>query len=240
MILIHDACSFLYVCCVVLLDTGAFAQRIPSDSNSDGPKWVCDPHRISRQTDCLVYSVGCNGNTMFEEGVMDQIGTHCEIHTFDTKTQNKNNVEFQPLVEAAGAHFHHWGFGSQAQANAYKNSKAESAIPIYTLKQTMAMLNHTGRVVDIFKIDCETCEWRTYKEWLDEDIDLRQILVETHRVPMPEAKNFFYSLHDAGYVIFSKEANYLLSAKGVEYAFLKLSQNFFINNTVYSARFPED
>ena len=235
----HD-CLFLQLLMLFLFafEKGAFSQRIPSDSHNDGPKWVCDPHRIAKQKDCLVYSVGCFGNTMFEEGVKHQIGEHCEIHTFDVVTHNKHNGEFQPRVEASGAHFHHWGLGSQAQADAYRDSNAKDATPMYTLKQTITMLNHTGRVVDIFKIDCEGCEWDTYEEWLKDDVDLRQILVETHLAPMPLVKNFFYALHDAGYVIFSKEANYLWNANGVEYAFLKLSPNFFVNKTFYSARFP--
>jgi len=35
-------------------------------------------------------------------------------------------------------------------------------------------------------------------------------------------------------VIFSKEANYENAAGGVEYAFVKLSTDFFINNTMYN------
>lgn len=34
----------------------AYAQRIPADGSPDGPKWVCDPHRIAKQKNCLVYS----------------------------------------------------------------------------------------------------------------------------------------------------------------------------------------
>ena len=51
---------------------------------------------------------------------------------------------------------------------------------------------------------------------------------------MPEARDFFYGLHDAGYVIFSKEANYQNAAGGVEFGFLKLSTDFFVNGTLYS------
>ena len=50
----------------------------------DGGKWICDPHRISYQKDCLVYSVGSNNDFSFEEAVLDKIGHHCEIHTVST------------------------------------------------------------------------------------------------------------------------------------------------------------
>jgi hypothetical protein len=54
------------------------AQRIPSTGQADGPKWVCDPHRIAAQETCLVYSVGSNGNVLFEQGIRQEIGSHCE------------------------------------------------------------------------------------------------------------------------------------------------------------------
>lgn len=47
----------------------------------DGGKWICDPHRITDQEDCLVYSVGSNNDFSFEQSVLDKIGHHCEIHT---------------------------------------------------------------------------------------------------------------------------------------------------------------
>jgi len=73
-----------------------------------------------------------------------------------------------------------------------------------------------------------------YDEWLKSDVvELKQILVETHNAPMPHARNFFFGLHDAGYVIFSKEANYQNGGGGVEFGFLKLSPDFFIDNSLY-------
>jgi len=85
---------------------GAYAQRIPSDSSVDGAKWVCDPHRIAKKKDCLVYSVGSFGNTVFERGVKSEIGEHCEVHTFDVEPSNARNGDFKSKVEAAGASFH--------------------------------------------------------------------------------------------------------------------------------------
>lgn len=210
---------------------GAHSQRIPSDSNGDGPKWVCDPHRIAQQKECLVYSIGSNGNTMFEEGIKREIGEHCEIHTFDLVTRNARNGDFSEKLQKLGATFHPWGLGTSAQAAHYAATR--TGPPLYSLSQIMDLLNHTHRMIDIFKIDCEWCEWHTYPDWIQVG-NLRQILVETHNAPMPAAKDFFYSLHDAGYVIFSKEANFQNGGGGVEYAFLKLHTDFFINNTMYS------
>jgi hypothetical protein len=199
------------------------AQRIETSNAADGPKWVCDPHRIAKKKDCLVYSVGSNGKVEFEQGIKEEIGEHCEIHTFDVVDRNKRFGDFASALKPFST-FHHWGIGTEAEAAA-PNSRFK------TLEQTMRDLGHTGRRVDIFKIDCEWCEWFTYKEWLK--ADLRQILVETHSAPMPNARDLFYDLHDAGYVIFNKEANYLTGASNVEFAFLKLSTDFFVNNTMY-------
>ena len=38
----------------------------------DGGKWVCDPHRINKDL-CLVHSVGCNGNYMFEAEIFKYV-----------------------------------------------------------------------------------------------------------------------------------------------------------------------
>jgi len=84
-------------------------------------------------------------------------------------------------------------------------------------------------------INLEWCEWYTYNQWISasNNYTIKQILVETHNGPTPMAKNFFYDLHDAGYVIFSKEANFQNGGGGVEFAFLKLSPDFFINGSLY-------
>jgi hypothetical protein len=62
----------------------------------DGPKWTCDPERLprvaqrrqaanpsSKESNCLVYSIGSNGNYRFEDGLYNMLGPLCEIHIFD-------------------------------------------------------------------------------------------------------------------------------------------------------------
>lgn len=209
-----------------------YSERLPPNSEADGPKWVCDPHRIKTQKECLVYSVGSNGNVLFEKAVKDYIGSHCEIHTFDLAkdTRHTGRRKFKDFATELKKYstFHHWGIAPEDQIAKY----ARQGLPMKTLQQTLRELGHINRTVDIFKIDCEWCEWFTFENWL-EGGDLRQILVETHNAPMPNAKNFFYTLHDAGYVIFSKEANFPNGGGGVEFAFLKLSPDFFVPSQAF-------
>lgn len=199
------------------------AQRLPANGNPDGPKWVCDPHRLRNKPDCLVYSVGSAGKVEFERGVKEGIGPHCEIHTFDFTSYNRRNGHFEEGLKGL-ATFHHWGLGTE-------NDARKNPSRFKTLNQTIQELGHENRTIDLFKIDCEGCEWSTFEQWIKQDI--RQILVETHHAPFPTAKDFFYGLHDAGYVIFNKEANLIMQGTLVEYGFLKLSTDFFLNGTTY-------
>lgn len=178
----------------------------------DGHKWVCDPHRIAKQPSCIVLNVGSSAETSFEEAVLRDISPDCEIHTFDcTLSQNKIaqvNRNYQRI--SPNLHFHPWCLGPERK-NGYK-----------TLNSTLVDLSLVGRSIDIFKIDCEGCEWSTFQDWLT--VDLRQILVELHNIKVP---SLFNSLYKAGYVVFHKESN-TLGCKGscIEYSFLKLSPNF--------------
>jgi hypothetical protein len=50
-----------------------------------------------------------------------------------------------------------------------------------TFQETQKELGHEGRTIEVFKIDCEKCEWSNYKDRVSAII--RQILVENHGVP---------------------------------------------------------
>lgn len=187
----------------------------------DGPKWVCDPHRIAQKTsNCLVYSIGSFGHFGFEESVLSDIHPECEIHTFDPELQGESFAEKAPKM----VHYHAWGLGS--------GDNTDSTHKYMTLNDTVTLLGHAGRTIDIFKIDCEGCEFSTFDGWFDADINLKQILVEVHGTPS-NVNDLFRRLQHEGYVTFHKEPNIknsnLISSTFmcVEYAFLKLNQDFF-------------
>ena len=89
--------------------------------------------------------------------------TQCpEIHTFDFGDYSKG------ARDAGGVHYHQVGVGQDAPPQ-FKS--------VSTIVQE---LGHGGRVIDIFKIDCEGCEWQTAQHWFHSNVTLRQIQVELH------------------------------------------------------------
>ncbi|KAL3932780.1 MAG: hypothetical protein SGBAC_010690 [Bacillariaceae sp.] len=195
----------------------------------DGPKWVCDPHRLAKKRkSCLIYSVGSEGNFMFENALLKEIGKHCEIHTFDPEIQGVSYGHLAP----EGVNYHNWGFRSESSKGAPQPEydwDSWGYQTIYkTMKETIETLGHVGREIDIFKIDCEGCEWTTFPEWFHSGATLRQILVEVHKTPDDTVNEFFTGMQENGYVTFHKEPN-IQFAQGscVEYAFLKLENSFF-------------
>lgn len=199
----------------------------------DGHKWVCDPHRLShahKKDDCLVYSIGSNGDFRFEHD-LQEMAPHCDIHVFDPGNYSaaasrdwRVNVTYHTIGLKA-SYETQLNLTESPQSLELLESFEGTTSEFKTLPQIQEELGHVGRRVDIFKIDCEGCEFRTYKDWLT--LDIGQLLVETHWVP-PIAPQFFSDLHEAGFVLFHKEPN-IMHAKGecIEFSFLRLDPSFF-------------
>ena len=192
----------------------------------DGGKWVCDPHRVNRPG-CIVYSVGSNGHFDFEVKVQSEL-YHCEIHIFDFKDYSKQMYEWG----VTNASFHAWGLKStdgtvNDRAMDVKGKRAKGVMK--SMPEIVTDLGHVGRWLDIFKIDCEGCEWNSYRDWFQSSglKGIRQILVETHSVPGPKATEFFDFMRQLGYANFHKEPNIQYGGGScVEYSFLLLNKTF--------------
>lgn len=129
--------------------------------SGDGGKWVCNPHRITEvsrkdKKNCLIYSVGSRGDFTFELGLHKVLTdgerkTSCEIHVFDPKDFSSK----VPRNIQSFTHFHAWGISNESTANK----------DFLTMEQTVHNIGHHGSIVDVFKIDCEGCEWSTFQNW---------------------------------------------------------------------------
>jgi len=100
----------------------------------------------------LVYSIGSRGDFDFETALFDHMGGPiCEVHVFDFSGDFA-----KPWHASKNIFFHPWGL---------KSSYATNYVPpggggtFYTLPEMQRLLGHEGRTIDIFKVDCESCEW---------------------------------------------------------------------------------
>jgi len=202
-------------------------------AGNEGTKFVCNPRRLvtEEKPSCLIYSVGCAGDFKFEDEIFKLHKKACEIHVFDPA-----NWERKGDVENKNIHYHAWGFKS-----AYDTESKSVVWPkgrgggFKTFSETLKELGHENRTIDIFKIDCEGCEWSTHRDWIS--IGFRQILVEMHGVPAPEGtpkarwyqkpmdihNDYYKDYMDNGYALFNHDPNGEL---GLELSFIKLDKPF--------------
>lgn len=217
------------------------AERIGGSSKKhlneyEGTKLVCNPQRLLHPPEkptCLIYSVGCAGDFKFEDAMAELHNGACEIHVFDPADWTKRAGNQRKLNNI---HFHAWGLKSS-----YDQESKSVVWPrgrgggFKTFQETLELLGHQNRIIDIFKIDCEGCEWSSHKDWIG--FGFRQILIEMHGVPKPEgdpkarwyqrpldiSKDYYQDFLDQGYALFSRDPN---GALGLELSFLKLHPDF--------------
>lgn len=212
-------------------------EQIGGQNLEDGVKFVCNPDRLvihkndngDQEKDCLIYSIGCAGNYVFEDGMYELHKGKCEIHVFDpaTKWARKDDPTKKNI------HYHPWGFVSSIDHEVKsKVWPAGNGGQFKSFQETVKELGHEGRTIDLFKIDCEGCEYSTYKDWIGHDI--RQILVEVHGVPTPDGtpNRWFSEPMDVsvyygdykknGFALYHNHVHGL----GLELGYLKLDKDF--------------
>jgi hypothetical protein len=198
-----------------------FEQRL--GINGDGGKWICDPYRLKQAESCLIYSLGSNGEFSFENETNRYL-PNCDIHTFDMKNFNCSDI----------CTFHQVKIGDGLNGTK-------------TLRMIMSDLNHTGRYLEILKIDVEGSEYEFFDDLFNKTDQLsdniRQILVEIHLSKIIRKINndtvydfykihrLFQLFHDQHFVIFHKEVNLYNPHNAFEFSLVRLNEKFFrINN----------
>lgn len=140
---------------------------------------------------------------MWELGLVDLWGKPlCEIHVFDFGDFQRNDTADKNI------HYHRWGLGS-SYSQRYRKRAIERGQTFLSFQEIRRRLGHEDRTIDLFKIDCEGCEWcvivlncfafffrfpylyiflfrHNYKDWITADI--RQIMIETHDLPLPSTE----------------------------------------------------
>lgn len=185
-------------------------------SRWDGGKWICGMRNILQRNDCVIYSFGSNGDTTFEQAVLN--GTRCEVFTFDPTL----NADQEALVKSvAGLQFYPWGLVSRDEANK-EGSQAHGTM--HSLEQIMKMLNHTW--VDVLKLDIEGYENAVLQEFAGNVPPVTQLLVELHIFPSfnsypKDVAATLMAVRQAGFKVFRKEPNNLWPHECYEFAMIR-------------------
>lgn len=221
-----------------------------------GPKWTCDLERLKtvvarrrllaksttrakNAADCLIYSIGSKGNYLWEDAIYDRLGPLCEIHVFDPGDYER------PQMKERNMYFHKIGLGSSYSHKWMAKRRRQGEY--LSFQSIQRLLGHENRTIDLFKIDCEGCEWHSYRDWIG--ADLRQIQIETHDLPTLEKEKrtdfgifpqlspseFFDSFQNHGFVLFAKEVNtHNGLGRSSEWSFLKLHPSFLSDDASYA------
>jgi len=204
-----------------------------NDNDTNDPIKITTINTNNPTNPCLIYSIGHHGKRpqhiinpnyfdfSYEQSLLTELGGSssssnnnnsnnnsdqhaCEIHIFDSWLANYRGPSPPGLI------LHPWGLEGVADAHLGRRD-------YMTLGETVERLGHGGREVDVFKVDCEACEWHTFREWFDHSdgsktngsdggVVMRQILVELHGAPKYE-DDFFETMEKNHFVIFHREAD---------------------------------
>ncbi|KAJ7482217.1 methyltransferase domain-containing protein [Mycena galericulata] len=114
----------------------------------DGGKWVCGLERATHRENCVIYSMGVERQSSFEQEVLRQ-SERCQVYGFDFSVS-----EWGPELRAdtevnSRAHFFPWKIGGV--------DNHEASPKEYSLQGIMKELGHD--FIDIWKIDIEGSEF---------------------------------------------------------------------------------
>ena len=190
---------------------------------------VCfDDEVWGNNTDCIVYSYGNDNNWHFEESMIKDHS--CTVYTFDPNLYEQQAGEKQEKLI-----FKHIGLGDVNQEDVmqrgkrdylYKDKFGDEALeqarkkPMRTLWGTMREMEHTGKIIDVVKIDREgpriAYETSALKNLLEDGTYacVRQLVFELHLfgpVKYPDHIRTSYSvlkgLENVGFKIWRSQAS---------------------------------
>ncbi|KAF4661713.1 hypothetical protein FOL46_005631 [Perkinsus olseni] len=191
-----------------------FEERL--GTRGDGGKWVCESYKLGREfrrEPVIIYSVGYGNSFSFEAAFHDEVNDNAEIFVFEI---DRELYEKAVRVGPAFITWKHWGLAS-------RDDRAKEHFTLPTMRR---MLGHADRVIDIFKIDCEGCEFDTFRTWFDVKNDKSlptQILIEVHWRDPKSARSLLEYLMELDYIIFRREPNYLAKSSYMEFGLVQRS-----------------
>ncbi|KAJ7160712.1 methyltransferase domain-containing protein [Mycena filopes] len=172
----------------------------------DGGKWVCGFERALSQPKCVVYSMGVERQSSFEQAVLHQ-SEHCQVYGFDFSVSQWGPELLADSAVNERAHFFPFKIGATDDHDASPKQ--------YTFPGIMKEFGHT--FVDIWKIDIEGSEFSTLLDIIDsfngEPLPFGQMQIEIHigylgqMNTVRQFQDWWAKLEDAGLRPFWTELN---------------------------------
>ncbi|KAJ6476286.1 methyltransferase domain-containing protein [Mycena sanguinolenta] len=119
----------------------------------DGGKFVCGFERAVAQPGCVVYSMGVERQSTFEQAILHQ-SDHCQVYGFDYSVSQWGPDLLEDTAVNPHAHFFPYKIGG--------TDNHDSDPKEYTLAGIMKELGHT--FIDIWKIDIEGSEFPALRD----------------------------------------------------------------------------
>lgn len=167
-------------------------------SLSDGGKWVCGLETLLQIPGCVVYSFGSNGDTAFEEAILEY--TSCSVFTFDPTL---NDTQSARVAAVPAISFSPVGL---SDADGLLTIKGKPR-PVRTLQSLMQENGHSH--VDLIKIDIEGGEWSALDGMIagGKRLPLTQALIEFHVIQPQSSIETMAGLQALGMQVFHVEEN---------------------------------
>ncbi|KAF7307589.1 Methyltranfer-dom domain-containing protein [Mycena indigotica] len=173
---------------------------------ADGGKYVCGLERATHQDRCIIYSMGVERQSSFEQEILHQ-SDKCEVHGFDFSVTKWGPELLNDHEVNNRSHFHQYKITGKDNHNASPKE--------YSLSGIMKELGHD--FIDILKVDIEGSEWRTLYELIasfdGKPLPFGQMQIEIHVGWTPEMKTmkavegWWTMLEEAGLRAFWTEVN---------------------------------
>ncbi|XP_046361034.1 probable methyltransferase-like protein 24 isoform X1 [Haliotis rufescens] len=184
----------------------------------DGGWEVCDDEAFRPGEPCLVYSFGINHDFTFDDDIAKLYG--CQVYAFDPSMRESTNRR------SLSVHFSQLGIGSE---DTYID---RTGWHLMTLQSIMAMFDHSGRIIDVLKMDVEGAEWGSLRQMItSRDLSrVKQLLVEFHFDGEFKTKDMgvafldvLIDLHTAGFRKFYAHKNPLKNLKSRTFSIVRTS-----------------
>jgi len=214
----------------------------------DGGKYVCGLERLEKKKECVVYSVGVNGESSYEAAILERV-PGCQVYGYDFSVGSfgPEITEVRSLKQRS--HFWPWGLsGKDAHGS-------NDQVKMYTLDTLMRMNGHS--FIDILKIDIEGAEFDALTDLIShyssltppQPLPFGQLQLEVHArdawgKDLPKLLKWWEKLEEAGLRPFWTEPNlvYMNVYRGgqapdlAEYSFINIrGEHELISEAAYLA-----